>query len=128
MQKIITLLLLAVSFNLFSQVQELTDANVKSKLNINDGKIVVVDFYATWCGPCKIIAPIMEEVSKEYSKQVSIYKLNVDKHIFDDQVGIRAMPTLYFYKNGVLLEQVVGAVSKEKILQVLKKHGLKVAS
>jgi len=128
MQKIITLLLLAVSFNLFSQVQELTDANVKSKLNVTDGKIVVVDFYATWCGPCKIIAPIMEEVSKEYSKQVSIYKLNVDKHKFDDQSGIRAMPTLHFYKDGVLLEQVVGAVSKEVILQVLKKHGLKDAA
>ena len=128
MRKIITLLLLAISFNGFSQVQELTDTNVKSRLNATDGKIVVVDFYATWCGPCKRIAPIMEDISKEYSKQVSIYKLNVDKHKFDDQSGIRAMPTLHFYKDGVLVDQVVGAVSKEKILQVLKKHGLKIAS
>ena len=92
----------------------LTDANFAETLNTD--KLVVVDFWATWCGPCKAIAPIVEEVAAEYEGKAVVGKCNVDD--CDDvpsNLGIRSIPTLLFFKNGQLVDRVVGAAPKADI-------------
>ena len=93
---------------------ELTDGNIKEI--INSGKPVVVDFWAEWCGPCKAIGPIIEELSKEYEGKATIGKLNVDDNPeVSFKYGIRSIPTLLFIKNGEVVEKHVGAASRQVI-------------
>ena len=78
--------------------------------------LVMVDFWATWCGPCKIIAPVIEELAKEYAGKVTFAKVNTDEN--PDLAGrynIRGIPTLIFFKDGKILDQVVGAVPKAQL-------------
>lgn len=83
---------------------------------------VLVDFWAAWCGPCKIIAPIIDEIAKELEGKVKVCKINVDENpIIPGRYGIRAIPTLIIFKNGEPVEVIVGAVSKSVILNALNK-------
>jgi thioredoxin 1 len=84
---------------------------------------VLVDFWAEWCSPCKMIAPILEELAPEYEGRVNIAKIDVDSNPkIPQQYGIRSIPTLILFKNGVVEAQQVGAVSKKQLAAFLEQH------
>lgn len=94
---------------------EFTDANFKEEVLDSEG-VAVVDFWAEWCGPCRIIAPVIEELSKEYEGKVKVGKLNVD---FNPEVSyqfnIRSIPTVLIIKNGQVVDRQVGVASKKAL-------------
>jgi thioredoxin 1 len=84
---------------------------------------VLVDFWATWCGPCLRIAPSVEEVAVEYEGRAKVGKLDVDSNPnVASQFGVRSIPTLLIFKNGEVVEQIVGAVPKQAIIDALNHH------
>ncbi|MFM2290380.1 MAG: hypothetical protein RIS29_193 [Bacteroidota bacterium] len=90
---------------------EFTDGNIKEA--INSGKPVVVDFWAEWCGPCRMVGPIVEELAKEYDGKVVVGKMDVDNNVdTPTEFGIRNIPTILFFKDGKLVDKQVGAVQK----------------
>jgi thioredoxin 1 len=83
---------------------------------------VLVDFWAVWCGPCKAIAPTVEELAKQYKGKVKIAKMDVDEHQqVPQQYGIRSIPTLLLFKGGRVVDTIVGAVPKSKLEDSIKK-------
>lgn len=81
---------------------------------------VIVDFWATWCGPCKMVAPILEDIAKEKAGELKVGKVNVDDQMeLAQQFGIMNIPTMILFKNGEKVNQIVGAVPKENILAML---------
>src|SRR6056297_1535368 len=99
---------------------EVTDANFDEKVLQSD-KPVVVDLWAEWCGPCKMIGPIIEEIGKEYDDQVVCAKLDVDSNPqTPTKYRVRNIPTILFFKDGELKDKQVGAVPKNTILEKLK--------
>jgi len=96
------------------------DANFK-EIVINTGKPVVIDFWATWCGPCRAIAPIIDELAVEYEGKAIIAKCDVDTSSdLPTKYGIRNIPTLLFFKHGELVDKVVGAITKAEIVKRLE--------
>ena len=90
---------------------ELTDQNIKEI--ISSGKPVVVDFWAEWCGPCRMVGPIVEELAKEYEGKVVIGKMDVDENVdTPTEFGIRNIPTILFFKDGVVVDKQIGATQK----------------
>jgi thioredoxin 1 len=85
--------------------------------------LVIVDFWAPWCGPCRIIGPVLEEIAKEQDGTVKVVKVNVDENQqLAGQFSIMSIPTMLFFKDGKVVEQVVGAVPKDRILQTIQRH------
>src|SRR4051794_385127 len=95
---------------------KLDESNFDREINQND-KAVIVDFWAEWCGPCKLIAPLLDEIAKEKSGSVKVAKVNVDQNqSLSSKYNIRAIPSLLFFKNGQLRDQVTGMMSKKDLL------------
>ena len=94
---------------------EINDASFKSE--VTDSPIpVLVDFWAPWCGPCKMIAPVLEELSQEFDGKAKIVKINIDDNQnTPTQFGVRSIPTLILFKNGNEVEKIIGAQSKDKL-------------
>ena len=90
---------------------EFNDGNIKEM--INSGKPVVIDFWAEWCGPCRMVGPVVEELAKEYDGKVLIGKMNVDDNVDTPlEYGIRNIPTILFFKDGQLVDKQIGATQK----------------
>jgi thioredoxin 1 len=109
-------------FAAMSNVAAVTDAEFKQKV-LSAKNPVLVDFWAVWCGPCRAIAPIVEELAQEYAGKVDFYKLNVDDNAeATTNYRVRGIPTLLLFKKGEVVDQVVGAVPKSNLQTMLQKH------
>ena len=90
---------------------------------LGSDKAVLVDFWAEWCGPCRMIAPSLEAVAEEYEGRAGVYKMNVDENpSVPQKYGIRGIPTLIVFKGGQEQERIVGAVTKDAISSVIAKY------
>jgi thioredoxin 1 len=98
----------------------LTDANFNDHV-VNSDKPVLVDFWATWCGPCRAIAPTIEQVASEFDGRAVVGKVDVDENPdVAMQYGVRSIPTLLFFKNGQVVDQLIGAVPKKVLAEKLE--------
>lgn len=107
--------------NNIAYVTELNDGNFDTITKSN--KLVLVDVWAEWCGPCKMISPIIDEISAEYQGRVLVGKLNADSN--RDTVvslGVRNIPAVFLYKDGEIVEKSIGASSKQKFVELIDKH------
>ena len=85
--------------------------------------LVLIDFWAAWCMPCKMLAPTMEEITKEYKDKVFVGKVDIDhNHELASKFGIQSIPTVLLFKDGQPVDMVVGAVPKSEIKKILEKH------
>ena len=95
------------------------DSNFEADV-LNSDKAALVDFWAEWCGPCKMIAPILNEAADEYADKLSVVKLNVDESpSIAQKFGIRSIPTLILFKDGAVQAQKLGAMSKSQLMEFL---------
>lgn len=91
---------------------EFTDANFKTEV-LDSDKLSVIDFWAEWCGPCRMVGPVVEELAKEYEGQVIIGKMDVDENVeTPNEYGIRNIPTILFFKDGKVVDKQIGATQK----------------
>ena len=105
-----------------SNTTAVTDANFETEVEKHSG-LAIVDFWATWCGPCRMIAPVLEQLATEYAGKVKVTKLDVDTNIKTaTRFNVRSIPLLLFFKDGKVVDQIVGAVPRQQIESKLKQH------
>jgi thioredoxin 1 len=101
---------------------EFTDTNFKETV-LDSDKLTVVDFWAEWCGPCRAIGPVIEELSKEYNGRVNVGKVNVDVNPeISTNYGITSIPAILFIKNGAVVDKIVGAQPKGNFVKKIEAH------
>ncbi len=110
-----------------STIIPVTDDNFEQEVEKHDG-LTIVDFWATWCGPCRMIAPILDQLATEYAGKVKVTKLDVDANIkTGSRFNVRSIPTLLFFKGGRVVDQIIGAVPRTHIEAKLQQHSASAA-
>ena len=105
-----------------SNIIAVTDANFEDEVEKHDG-LAIVDFWATWCGPCRMFAPILDQLATDYEGKVKITKLDVDANIkTGSRFNVRSIPTMLFFKGGKVVDQIIGAVPRAHIEAKLQQH------
>ena len=105
-----------------SSVTQVTDATFQQEV-LESELPVLVDFWAPWCGPCRMVAPVVDEIATQYDGQVKVVKLDTDQNPNTaSQYGIRSIPTIMVFKAGKQVDMIVGAVPKTTLAQTLEKH------
>ncbi|MBP5427200.1 MAG: thioredoxin [Clostridiales bacterium] len=100
-------------------IRHITNANFEQEVMKSD-KLVVVDFWATWCGPCRAIGPVVDELAQEYNGEVVIGKINVDEEgELSRKYKVMSIPTIMLFKNGEVIDKVVGLRSKEDLIELI---------
>jgi len=104
------------------KIPQVTDQNFEEEV-LKADLPTLVDFWAVWCGPCKMVAPVVEELATDYDGRVKITKMNVDENISTPpRYGIRSIPSLVLFKGGEVVDQIMGAHPKGKIKEMIDKH------
>ena len=104
-----------------SELMEFTDDNFENEVLKSD-KPCLVDFWAEWCGPCRMVGPIVEEIAKDYAGRLKVGKLNVDDNSQTAvKYGIMSIPSLLFFHGGQVVDQIIGAVPKKQLVQKIEK-------
>ena len=108
--------------NMSSSAAPVTDASFPNEV-LESSVPVLVDFWAPWCGPCRMVAPVVDEIAEQYEGQIKVVKLNTDENPqVASQYGIRSIPTLMIFKDGQRVDMVVGAVPKTTLANTLEKY------
>ena len=99
-----------------------TDENFKSEVKDYEG-VVLVDFWAPWCGPCQMVGPVIEEIAKDMEGKAKVGKVNVDEQgTLGQEYEIMSIPAVYVFKNGEVVERLIGAMAKENYVEAIEKH------
>lgn len=102
-------------------VKTATDQNFETEI-LQGGKPALVDFWATWCGPCRALAPVIDQIADENMGKLNVFKLDIDSNPeTPSKFGIRGVPTVILFKNGKIVDQVVGAVPKTRLDELIQK-------
>ena len=105
-----------------ANIVTVTDGNFKDEIEGHQG-LSMIDFWAEWCGPCRLVAPIVDELADEFAEQVRVAKLDVDHNQSTAiRFGVRSIPSILFFKDGQHVDTVVGAVPKAHLMQKIEKH------
>jgi thioredoxin 1 len=105
------------------KIVEITDQNFTEEVDSQTG-LSMVDFWAAWCGPCRLVAPIVEKLAEDYAEEgLRVGKLDVDQNQeIASRFGVRSIPTILFFKDGELVDQVIGLVPRTQLEQLIQKH------
>ena len=104
-----------------SAVREITDAEFEAEV-IQSDLPVLIDFWAPWCAPCRAVAPVVDDLAREFAGKLKVVKMNVDDNpVSPSRYGVRSIPNLLIFKNGQVKEQIVGAVPKGQFVQAINK-------
>jgi len=99
---------------------EITDQNFNEMIKSSD-KLILVDFWASWCNPCKALAPALEDASNDLEEKIVVYKINIDENPDSPQrYGVRGIPTILFFKSGEVVDRQVGVLSKSKLYEKIE--------
>lgn len=105
-----------------ADIQAVTDATFAAQIEEHRG-LALVDFWAAWCGPCHMVAPIMDQLAREYDGRIKVTKVDVDENQQTTmRWGVRAIPTVLFFKDGQKVDQVTGAMPKVQFVEKIEKH------
>jgi thioredoxin 1 len=103
-------------------VLHLTVGNFKQEVLENEG-VVLVDFWAPWCGPCQMVTPVMEEIAEEMGEKIKVGKVNVDEEsALGQEYEIMSIPAVFVFKNGEIVERLIGAMNKDSYVEAVEKH------